>query len=256
MGERFGKVGKLTTSRGRLAFGQVRACHGRRLLLDQGRGARQLNLLFKKTSHPAPDSKKAAPAATNDEGRSLLIGGAASQIAGNIKSGPSPLVVNGHVIGDVEVDGLLVVGHTGRLVGHIKAERLTIEGEVQGLVDVATVIEVMPEGKLLARVVRGTLEAAPGAVLDLLKDGTADVEMERVAGVEPVAEPAEPLAAKFSADVPVWASVEPAAAVDFGDSSAASEEPATERVEVVELPPAGPHPGDRVRVTFRGSYKP
>lgn len=91
----------------------------------------------------------------------------------NIRAFSGPLaIVDGLVQGDVYfAGGLVFVGPGGKCKGSVKAHRLRIEGEVQGgTVDVDTITEVLPEGRLSARITHGKVDASPGAILDVAEE--------------------------------------------------------------------------------------
>ncbi len=179
------------------------------------------------------------------------VGATARAARSNGSAGPLA-VVDGELQGDFEGGrgGLVIVGPHGKCAGTLKAARLRIEGEVRGAVDVETVIEVLPQGRLTARVERGRLATSPGAVVDLLEapNVTATVAAPAVATAPTFATKAtsaSPPSAKMTAAL---ATAAPSTAVKAAAAPAAPSTPVT--VAATATPTE-----TRRKVAFKGGYQ-
>lgn len=70
------------------------------------------------------------------------------KIIGKIE-GKGNLRIDGFVEGDVDYDGNIVVGETGKVYGNIKANDISLAGTVHGNVDSKTKLVILPTGTLI-----------------------------------------------------------------------------------------------------------
>jgi len=75
-------------------------------------------------------------------------------IEGSLTSG-SETDINGHIDGDVTVEGFLNLGGSALIAGNVRARRCTIEGAVDGKMDCAEEIVLAQSGRLNSDVIAG-----------------------------------------------------------------------------------------------------
>lgn len=78
------------------------------------------------------------------------------------------LRIDGRVEGNVVAHGeesLLVVSESGRIVGRVQADHIVIDGQIEGPVECARLIELHPKGKIMGDVRYRGLEMHQGAVV-------------------------------------------------------------------------------------------
>ena len=93
---------------------------------------------------------------------SLIIGEGAS-IKGEIKE-ENEITIQGNVDGDVECKDL-IVGKTGSIKGKIKAENLTVEGSVEGEVNIHALLKLMSTSYVAGKTSYGSLQINEGGKL-------------------------------------------------------------------------------------------
>ncbi|MCL6451524.1 MAG: polymer-forming cytoskeletal protein [Acetobacteraceae bacterium] len=100
------------------------------------------------------------------------------------------LRVDGRLEGEVMHQGDLVVGEQGSVVATIKAQNVTVAGEVKGNVDADGRLEMLPSGRLFGDIRVGYLVVAEGAIFQ----GMSQMKGEErpVPRVEPKPPPAPP----------------------------------------------------------------
>ncbi len=79
--------------------------------------------------------------------------GAGVHIKGDIQ-GDSKMEFNGTVEGNVELDGILVIGDSGKIVGDVSAISVFVNGEIKGNVRAKDKVQLSANSKLM-----GNLEA-------------------------------------------------------------------------------------------------
>ncbi len=77
-------------------------------------------------------------------------------LEGEMKSGES-IRLDGFFKGNVTVSETLVIGETGKLLGHVKAKNLMCAGKIQGNVDVDEITEFISGGALVGDIETGEL---------------------------------------------------------------------------------------------------
>jgi cytoskeletal protein CcmA (bactofilin family) len=73
--------------------------------------------------------------------------------------------IDGHLRGDVDASGQIVIGETARLVSNMAAESITIGGVVRGDVLASESIVVLSTGIVLGDCVTGRIKADEGCVI-------------------------------------------------------------------------------------------
>ena len=94
---------------------------------------------------------------------SALIIGEGATINGTIKEN-NEIQIQGSVDGDVECKEL-IVGKSGNLKGKIKAENLSVEGIVEGELNVKGLLKLMSSGSVSGKITYGILQIIEGGKL-------------------------------------------------------------------------------------------
>ena len=113
------------------------------------------------SSHPAPVA--VARAAGAAPGKESLIASDLT-IEGKIEGGGSVRIA-GKFKGDVNVQGDLTIEAGAKLTGSVRADKVTIAGELEGNVDEATLVDLQQTGIVNGDLKAGSLTVAAGARL-------------------------------------------------------------------------------------------
>jgi len=109
-------------------------------------------------------SPAAAPVARADPGlpRKESLIAADITIEGKIEGGGS-IRIAGKFKGDASVQGDLTIETGAKLSGSVRADKVTIAGELEGNVEVASHVELLPTGIVIGDLKAGSLTVAAGA---------------------------------------------------------------------------------------------
>ena len=97
------------------------------------------------------------------EPNSALIIGEGATINGTIKEN-NEIIIQGSVEGDIECKDL-IVGKSGSLKGKIKADSLSVEGNIDGELTVKGLIKIMLSGTVSGKISYGSLQIHEGGKL-------------------------------------------------------------------------------------------
>jgi cytoskeletal protein CcmA (bactofilin family) len=86
-------------------------------------------------------------------------------IVGDIQ-GQGDLNLEGQLTGNIEINGLLLIGKAGSFKGEATAENMVIEGRVEGQIKANTKIEIRSTGEILGNIFCQQIAIAEGAFLD------------------------------------------------------------------------------------------
>lgn len=100
---------------------------------------------------------------TDPGSKSTLRG--TTRITGNV-SGPGDLELDGELVGDIAVDGLLVIGEKGSVQGKATAGNIVLAGRVRGKIMVRERIEVRSSGRMEGDIICQKIAIAEGAFMD------------------------------------------------------------------------------------------
>jgi len=89
----------------------------------------------------------------------------ATLITGEIH-GKGDLTLEGQLNGNIEIDGLLVVGKKGNFNGEASAENMIIEGRIEGQIKASVKIEIRSSGYIQGNIICQQIVIAEGAFLD------------------------------------------------------------------------------------------
>ncbi len=114
----------------------------------------------------APVSPAAAPVARAETGlpRKESLIGADITIEGKIEGGGSVRIA-GKFKGDVNVHGDLTIEAGAKLTGGVRADKVTIAGELEGNVEEASLVNLLPTAVVIGDLKAGSLTVAAGARL-------------------------------------------------------------------------------------------
>ena len=91
--------------------------------------------------------------------------GQQTTFTGNI-TGSEDILINGELIGDIDIRAGVRVGGTGHVKGTIKAINVTIEGRVEGTLKIEEKIELMSSANITANMECKQLAVADGAFFE------------------------------------------------------------------------------------------
>jgi cytoskeletal protein CcmA (bactofilin family) len=112
--------------------------------------------------HAAPPPPAARPQAPVARKESLIASDIT--IEGKIEGGGSVRIA-GKFKGDVNVQGDLTIENGAKLTGAVRADKVTIAGELEGNVEEATLVDLLQSGVVIGDVKAGSLSVAAGARL-------------------------------------------------------------------------------------------
>jgi len=121
---------------------------------------------FDAPSKPELVPSPAAPVARADPSpsRKESLIAADITIEGKIEGGGSVRIA-GKFKGDASVHGDLTVEAGAKLTGSVRADKVTIAGELEGNVEVASHVELLPTGVVIGDLKAGSLTVAAGACM-------------------------------------------------------------------------------------------
>lgn len=110
---------------------------------------------------PSPAAAPALRADSRTPGKESLIA-ADLAIEGKIEGGGSVRIA-GKFKGDVNVDGDLTVEAGAKLTGSVRADKVTIAGELEGNIEQASRVDLQQTGVVIGNLKAHSLSVAPGA---------------------------------------------------------------------------------------------
>jgi cytoskeletal protein CcmA (bactofilin family) len=113
---------------------------------------------------PVAAAPAAVPRANAAQARKESLIASDITIEGKIEGGGSVRIA-GKFKGDVNVQGDLTIESGAKLTGAVRADRVTIAGELEGNVEEATLVELQQSGVVQGDVKAGSLTVAAGARL-------------------------------------------------------------------------------------------
>jgi cytoskeletal protein CcmA (bactofilin family) len=104
----------------------------------------------------------AAPRADTSVAREESLIGVDLTFEGKIEGGGS-IRIAGKFKGDVNLQGDLTIAAGAKLTGGVRADKVAIAGELEGNVEEASRVDLLPSGVMLGDVKAGSLTVAAGA---------------------------------------------------------------------------------------------
>lgn len=89
--------------------------------------------------------------------------GAGVRIKGDIQ-GDSKMEFHGTVEGNVELDGILVIGDSGKIVGDVSAISVFVDGEIKGNVRAKDKVQLSSNSKLMGNIEADKISIHEGAL--------------------------------------------------------------------------------------------
>ncbi len=105
---------------------------------------------------------------TDEAGKSLELNsqiGEHTTFTGNI-TGSEDILINGELVGDIDIRASVQVGATGRVKGTVKAINVVIEGRVEGTLKIEEKIELMSNANITADMECKQLAVSDGAFFE------------------------------------------------------------------------------------------
>ena len=115
-------------------------------------------------ANPTPAPAAPTPRAETQAQRKESVIASDITIEGKIEGGGSVRIA-GRFKGDVNVQGDLTVDAGAKLTGSVRADRVTIAGELEGNVEQASLVDLQRSGVIVGDVKAGSLTVAAGARL-------------------------------------------------------------------------------------------
>ena len=78
-------------------------------------------------------------------------------------TGTETVIVNGTYLGDIDLDGFLMVGETGSVIGNVRAKQIEIAGKVKGVVICDATVHLTPTAYVEGGIVTQILKTDEGA---------------------------------------------------------------------------------------------
>ncbi len=101
---------------------------------------------------------------------------------GDVQAGPEGLRIEGTLEGGIQCQGDVVVAATGFVKGTIQARRLSVMGQVEGVLKVETCLEILGSGRVEGEVELGTLVVDEGGILQGTCIHRSAAEVEKTSG--------------------------------------------------------------------------
>lgn len=96
----------------------------------------------------------------------ITIIGEDTVIEGALLKAKKSIRINGKYSGNIEVEGSIVVGDTGLIVGNIKADFIYVAGKVEGNIEVTKLAHLATQCSVKGDIVCGVIVVDEGALLD------------------------------------------------------------------------------------------
>lgn len=95
----------------------------------------------------------------------------------------APLRVDGFLKGEIQADGEVTIGESGRVEGPVRGKRILVAGIIEGAVDATGELRILPTGQLIGNVRTPNLVVEEGALFK----GMCEMVEEQSAGAAPKA---------------------------------------------------------------------
>lgn len=76
----------------------------------------------------------------------------------------APLRVDGYLKGEIQADGEVTIGESGRVEGPVRGKRVLVAGIIEGAVDATGELRILPTGQLIGNVRTPNLVVEEGAL--------------------------------------------------------------------------------------------
>lgn len=106
--------------------------------------------------------KTELPKSTNSHAAETIVGSSV-KLKGNLRSDGN-IKIYGIVTGELKTKGTVFVGPEASIIASIKAKSVKISGTVQGNIEAGDLLEITETGRVLGDICANVLSIAPGAV--------------------------------------------------------------------------------------------
>ena len=119
------------------------------------------------------------------DNNSINIIGAGTEISGDISSN-GDVRIDGKLKGNVTLNGKLVIGPTGHIIGEIKCKNSDVSGKIEGKIIVSELLSLKSTSKINGEIITNKLSIEPGSIFSgsCNMDGNASTG-SRVAPTQP-----------------------------------------------------------------------
>lgn len=100
---------------------------------------------------------------SGNEGSAINLIGSGTQINGDIQSS-GDVRIDGTLIGNISLNGRLVIGQNGKIEGNVICQNADISGEIKGKIQVSETLTLKVSARVLGDIVTGKISIDPGAV--------------------------------------------------------------------------------------------
>lgn len=97
------------------------------------------------------------------DGAAETVVGTSVKLKGNLKS-DGDIIVDGVVTGEIKTKGSVIVGPNANIVAGVKAKNISVSGAIQGNVEASDKLEITETGRIIGDIAANVLSIAPGAV--------------------------------------------------------------------------------------------
>ena len=97
------------------------------------------------------------------QSQSINITSESTSIKGDITS-EGDIRIDGHLIGNIEAKGRLVIGPKGRLEGEINCNTIEVSGYIKGKIKVSELLTMKSSAKINGEIIAGKLSVEPGSL--------------------------------------------------------------------------------------------
>jgi cytoskeletal protein CcmA (bactofilin family) len=97
------------------------------------------------------------------QSQSINIISESTSIKGDITS-EGDIRIDGHLIGNIEAKGRLVIGPKGRLEGEINCNTIEVSGYIKGKIKVSELLTMKSSAKINGEIIAGKLSVEPGSL--------------------------------------------------------------------------------------------
>ncbi len=131
----------------------------------------------KNTPNPSTVTQSTAP---SNAINSLVSG---TKIKGSINA-ENDIRFDGHLEGDLQCSGRVIIGAQGRIDGQINCQNAIIEGTFEGSMVVKEILDIRETGQVNGEIKYGKLIVQPGGLLS----GTLEKSGQKIKNISPVSE--------------------------------------------------------------------
>lgn len=102
------------------------------------------------------------PVTVKNDGAETIVG-TSVKLKGNLNS-TGDIIVDGSVSGELKTKGSVVVGPNANILANVKAQNVQVSGMVQGNIEASDKIQITETGRVMGDIAANVLSIAPGAV--------------------------------------------------------------------------------------------